>query len=118
MVCSTRRLALPTDHINFASIVMEHSFVMIQLNPPLPLESSRGSGVAHFIIDYGPESDLLWVVFLDADGSCWAIPNPEIRMRANWSLGRRGGRPNGGDHPEPNLDRPDGTALAGRAGRI
>jgi len=63
--------------------------MITQLNPPLPLETVKGPGLAHFVIDYGPEADLLWVVFLDADGSCWSVPNPEIRMNFNWSMGRR-----------------------------
>jgi hypothetical protein len=60
-----------------------------QLNPPLPLETSKGSGWAHFVIDYGPEAALLWVVFMDTDGACWTVPNPEVRMSFNWTLGRR-----------------------------
>lgn len=62
---------------------------MLQLNPPLPVDCPKGPGLAHLVIDYGPEADLLWVVFLDRDGSCWAVPNPDIRLRQNWSLGRR-----------------------------
>lgn len=60
-----------------------------QLNPPLPMDTVRGPGLAHFLIDYGPESHLMWVVFLDADGACWTVPNPEVRMQRNWSLQRR-----------------------------
>lgn len=60
-----------------------------QLKPPLPMTTPRGPGLAHFVIDYGPEAHLMWVVFLDEDGQCWTVPNPEIRMAANWSLGRR-----------------------------
>ena len=60
-----------------------------QLNPPLPMTTPRGPGLAHFVIDYGPEGHLLWVVFMDEDGACWSVPNPEIRMASNWSLGRR-----------------------------
>src|ERR1044071_2726582 len=60
-----------------------------QLNPPLPMETPKGSGWAHFVIDYGPETALLWVVFMDADGACWTIPNPEVRMSYNWTMGRR-----------------------------
>jgi hypothetical protein len=63
--------------------------MLLQLNPPLPMETSRGPGLAHFVLDYGPECHLLWVVFLDADGACWTVPNPEVRLAANWSLGRR-----------------------------
>jgi hypothetical protein len=32
---------------------------------------------------------LLWVVFMDADGACWTVPNYEVRMTYNWTLGRR-----------------------------
>jgi hypothetical protein len=63
--------------------------MITQLNPPLPMETSKGGGWAHFLIDYGPESGLLWVVFLDADGACWTVPNAEVRMSFNWTLGRR-----------------------------
>jgi hypothetical protein len=66
--------------------------MLTQLNPPLPLETPKGPGLAHFVIDYGPESHLLWVVFLDSDGACWCVPNPEIRLQKNWSLQRREGR--------------------------
>lgn len=63
--------------------------MLTQLNPPLPMETPKGTGWAHFVIDYGPEADLLWVVFMDADGACWTVPNPEIRLARNWTLGRR-----------------------------
>lgn len=63
--------------------------MILQLDPPLPMSTPRGPGLAHFLIDYGPESHLMWVVFLQADGACWTVPNPEIRMESNWSLGRR-----------------------------
>ncbi len=63
--------------------------MLTQLNPPLPLETTKGAGWAHFVIDYGPESALLWVVFMDADGACWTVPNPEVRMSFNWTMGRR-----------------------------
>jgi hypothetical protein len=62
--------------------------MITQLNPPLPLETPKGSGLAHFVIDYGPEADLLWVVFLDDGGACWSVPNPDIRLSSNWSMGR------------------------------
>lgn len=63
--------------------------MITQLNPPLPLHTPKGAGWAHFVLDYGPEADLIWVVFLDADGACWSVPNPDVRMQFNWSLGRR-----------------------------
>lgn len=63
--------------------------MLVQLNPPLHMETPKGPGMAHFCIDYGPEAHLNWVVFMDADGACWTVPNPEIRMSFNWTLGRR-----------------------------
>jgi hypothetical protein len=50
------------------------------------METPHGRGWAHFVIDYGPESDLLWGVFLDGDGSCWCVPNQDARLVTNWSL--------------------------------
>lgn len=81
--------------------------MITQLNPPLPLTTSKGPGLAHFVIDYGPESHLMWVVFLDADGACWTVPNPEVRMAANWSFNRRP-LPNGADAAKP-ANGHDGT---------
>ncbi len=63
--------------------------MLTQLNPPLPMETPKGSGLAHFVIDYGAESHLMWVVFMDQGGACWTVPNPEVRMQCNWTLGRR-----------------------------
>ena len=59
-----------------------------QLNPPLPLETPRGKGLAHFMIDYGPEHHLMWTVFIDATGECWTFQNPDIRAGKNITLGR------------------------------
>jgi hypothetical protein len=30
----------------------------------------------------------MWVVFLNADGACWTVPNPEVRMQSNWTFNR------------------------------
>ena len=62
-----------------------------QLDPPIPLHVvDRGPGFAIAVIDYGQEFDLLWVVGMDEGGEIWCVPNPQVRMQANWSLGRRG----------------------------
>ncbi|PWT73948.1 MAG: hypothetical protein C5B60_07500 [Chloroflexi bacterium] len=60
--------------------------MILQLDPPLPLHTPHGEGWAYFLIDYGVEHHLMWVVFLDADGGCWTVPNPQVRLDANWSL--------------------------------
>ena len=60
-----------------------------QLNPPLPVHVvDRGPGWAVAVIDYGQEHDLVWVTALDDGGEIWCVPNPKLRMRANWTLGR------------------------------
>lgn len=65
-----------------------------QLAPPLPLHVlDRGKGQAMAVIDYGPEFDLLWVVAMDEGGGIWCVPNPQVRMQANWSLGRSREKP-------------------------
>lgn len=60
-----------------------------QLDPPLPVHvMGSGNAVAHLVIDYGPEYDLLWVCILDRDGEIWTVPNPDVRGRWNQTLGR------------------------------
>ncbi|MEO8618210.1 MAG: hypothetical protein ABI412_02485 [Sphingomicrobium sp.] len=60
-----------------------------QLDPPVPLHVvDRGTGCAVAVIDYGPEFDLLWVVGMDDGGEIWCVPNPQVRLQANWSMGR------------------------------
>ena len=60
-----------------------------QLDPPLPLHIiDRGNAFAIAVIDYGQEFDLLWVVGMDDGGEIWCVPNPQVRLQANWSMGR------------------------------
>lgn len=59
-----------------------------QLNPPIPVNTPRGKGLAHLVIDYGPEHNLFWTIFLDATAECWTFSNTEIRARTNITMGR------------------------------
>lgn len=59
-----------------------------QLNPPIPMDTSKGAGLAFAVIDYGLEHHLLWVVALDEGGEVWSVPNPDVRVQSNWSVGR------------------------------
>ncbi len=59
-----------------------------QLNPPLPMVTPKGSGLAHFAIDYGIEQNLMFVVFLDDTGECWTFDTRNVRMAKNITLGR------------------------------
>lgn len=62
--------------------------MMTQLNPPIPLETPKGKALAHFVIDYGPEHNLMWVTFVDATGECWTWPNYKVRAQKNITMGR------------------------------
>ena len=55
--------------------------------PPVPLETPFGRGMAEFVIDYGPDWHLLWVVFVDATGECRTVQNPDVRLQRNETLG-------------------------------
>lgn len=57
--------------------------MLTQLNPPLPLDTPKGKGLAHAVVDYGIEHDLVWVVFIDATGECWSFRNPDVRAQNN-----------------------------------
>jgi len=59
---------------------------MIQLNPTVPLDTPKGKGFAHFLIDMGQEHNLLWVVFIDDTRECWTFQNPEIRLQKNLTM--------------------------------
>ena len=60
---------------------------MLRLDPPLPVQTPRGPGLAHVLIDYGVEHDLIWVVF-QQDGSCWSWRNQDVRAQENVTFGR------------------------------
>jgi hypothetical protein len=62
--------------------------MIVQLNPCLPLNTPKGKGWAHFLIDYSQEHNLLWVVFLEDNGECWTFSNSEVRLEANYSLNK------------------------------
>lgn len=73
---------------------------MLQLDPPLPLITPKGKGWAHLVIDYGPEFDLIWVVFIDESGECWSFRNSEVRIQPNITIGRK---PKVDSSPVPSL---------------
>jgi len=61
---------------------------MLQINPPLPMKTPKGKGLAQFVIDYGPEHDLVWVVF-QQNGEVWCWRNGDIRADENITYGRK-----------------------------
>jgi hypothetical protein len=63
--------------------------MMLRLDPPLPVVTPRGKALAHVLIDYGIDFDLLWVCF-QVDGECWTWRNQDIRAENNLTFGREG----------------------------
>jgi hypothetical protein len=61
--------------------------MMLQLNPTIPVMTPKGKGMAQALVDYGPEHDLIWIVFQD-DGECWSWRNQDIRAEKNITFGR------------------------------
>lgn len=58
------------------------------LPSPLPLITPKGKGLAYYLIDYGLDHELHWVVFLDSNCECWTFKNREIRIQKNITQGR------------------------------
>ena len=78
-----------------------------QLSPELPVTIiGKGDGLAFAVIDYGEEQNLIWVVALDDGGEIWCSPNPIVRMRSNWTMGRQ----------TPKPQRPTGSCVKDAAG--
>ena len=62
--------------------------MIIQLNPPLPLETPKGKGIAHFLIDYGIENNLIFVCFQNETRECWCWESKDIKIEQNITLNR------------------------------
>lgn len=62
--------------------------MIIQLNPPIPMLTPKGEGIAWFMIDYGLEYNLMWVVAIDETGEIWTFQNPEVRAQKNTTMDR------------------------------
>ncbi len=61
----------------------------VQLAPPLPLHViGKGDGYAIAVIDYSQEHNLIWVTAISDTGEIWCAPNSQVRMTANWTMGR------------------------------
>lgn len=63
--------------------------MILQLNPALPLDTPKGLGDAHLVIDYGSKSPILYVVFLRESGECWVFDNRVVKLEKNITGGVR-----------------------------
>lgn len=60
----------------------------LRLDPPIPLETPKGYGLAHFIDDYGIDHEDYWGVCLTETGEWWWFKNSEVRGCENKTVGR------------------------------
>jgi hypothetical protein len=61
---------------------------VLQLDPPIPVWTERGTGLAIGWIDYSCEHHLFWIIAFDNTGEVWTIPNPQVRLQKNITMGR------------------------------
>ena len=59
-----------------------------RLDPPLPLATPKGSALAHVMIDYGAEHDLVWFCIQNDGGEIWCWNNRDVRGHENISMKR------------------------------
>lgn len=62
--------------------------IIHELREPRPLATSKGDGVAILLMDMGIDWDTFWGVVLNDGGQFWWIPNPQVRFRTDWTIGR------------------------------
>jgi hypothetical protein len=60
---------------------------MLQLNPPIWVDTPLGPGVAMLIIDYGIHTNTIWVVSLEnKDWVMKHIDSNDIKIHRNWTF--------------------------------
>lgn len=66
--------------------------MMIQLDPPVPVSvtsKKNESGSAILVHDFSVDHNPHWAVVMDKTGEIWWVPNNEVRVAKNWTMGRR-----------------------------
>lgn len=66
--------------------------MILQLNPPIPLQTPHGPGYANFLVDRGMEFDNEWIVFLQ-NGEIWSFLNRDVRLENNITYSRKNDDP-------------------------
>ncbi len=62
--------------------------MILQLDPPWPVTTSKGAGFAMALIDYSQEHDTLFKVCITETGEFWDLPQSQVRGVQNISMGR------------------------------
>lgn len=66
----------------------EEGEMILEIHQLIWLQTPKGQGVAKFLIDNGPESDLQWVCFITDTKEIWTFSNWDVRVHSNITLGR------------------------------
>lgn len=62
---------------------------MIQLNPPIRLQTPFGAGQAIIYRVESDESDMIWTVVLEETGIIVDVPNHKVAGQRNWTQDRK-----------------------------
>lgn len=62
--------------------------MILQLNPPLCVETPKGKGWAHFLYDYSIEANSMFGVFMNDSSEYWIFQSLDVRIERNITLGR------------------------------
>lgn len=70
---------------------------ILQLNPPIWVETPKGEGHALFLIDYGVSINTIWVVHLLDSAKVIHVDSSEIRVYGNemWNI----------PHPQESIEK-------------
>ena len=62
--------------------------MLLQLNPPLWVNTPLGEGHALVLIDYGPSINTVWLVHLFDSGKVTHVDSSEVRVMGNamWGI--------------------------------
>ena len=61
--------------------------MMLQLNPPIWVQTPLGEGHALVLLDYGPSVNTVWLVHLFDTGNVTHVDSSEIRVMGNAMYG-------------------------------
>jgi len=62
--------------------------IVHELQTPLEFQTPKGLGLAHFLVHYGMEHNIHWVITLYETGEIWEYQNPLVKMTKNITMGR------------------------------
>lgn len=60
---------------------------MIQLSPPIPVETPHGEGMAIIVIDYGMQWNTIWVVVLQKTREIKHYDSNDVKLSKNFTFG-------------------------------